>query len=314
MDACLKLGGRWKSIVLLPVMALLASGCVGSLQKKNVTALDEETRARKTPEIWDTSKLEPNHIALARDLMDKGFYDVALVQLKTAMEKDKTSVDAYNLAGVCTRETGKLKQSLEYFEYALLLDSDNAPVHNNIAILYTLMQQSITARKHFERAVELDPARVSFFNNLGYFLMEREEYGEAEAIFNQGLALDPSNENVINNLAICLGHQKMDTEALKLLMAHQSLELAFYNMGCIYKLRNDTTRADAMFELSRRNSVKVGSKKQKVFDLQVMNPSAPVDSTPADGMTGDVAHTIYTKKYLSSMKSDANALEDKKNK
>ena len=312
MEACLKLGGRWKSMVLLPVMALLASGCVNTLQKKKVTALDEETRIRNAPQIWDTSKLEPNHIALARDLMDKGFYDVALVQLKTALEKDKTSFDAYNLAGVCARETGKLKKGLDYFEYALLLDQDNASAHNNIAILFSIMGQDTSARNHFKRAVALDPARAGFFNNLGYFLMEREEYGEAEASFNQALALEPSNDNVINNLAICLGHQKKDTEALKLLMAHQSLELAFYNMGCIYKLRNDTTRADAMFELSRRNSVKVGSKKQKVFDLQVMNPSAPVDSTPADGMAGDVAHTIYIKKYLSSMKSDANALKDKK--
>ncbi|MBI9092839.1 MAG: tetratricopeptide repeat protein [Desulfobacterium sp.] len=312
MEVCLKPGRILKIMVLLLVMTVSVTGCMGALEKKNVMALDEETRNRKTPKIWDTSQLKPNHVALAKELMDKGFYDVALVQLKTALEKDKTSFDAYNLAGVCARETGKLKKGLDYFEYALLLDRDNASAHNNIAILFSIMGQDTSARNHFKRAVALDPARAGFFNNLGYFLMDLKEYGEAETRFNQALVLEPSNENVINNLAICLGHQKKDDRALKLLMEHQPLELAFYNMGCIYKLRNETSRADAMFELSRRNSAKSTAKKQKAFDLQVMNPSAPVDPTPADGMSGDVAHTIYTKKYLSSMKSDANALEDAK--
>jgi Tfp pilus assembly protein PilF len=300
MDAGLKLYGPWKLIAMLLVMTVSVTGCVGSMHngKTDIKAQDQEARG------WDTSKLKPNHVALARDLMAKEFYDVALVQLKTAMEQGTTGPEVYNLAGVCTRETGKFKTSLDYFNRALELDKKHALVHNNLAILYAIMEKNTPARNHFMRAVALDPARAEFFNNLGYFLMNRKEYAGAEKRFNQALALEPLNENVINNLAICLGHQKKDDQALKLLMIHQPLDLAFYNMGCIYQLRNDPAKASAMFELGNRNSGKTKGKSQKAFDLQVMNPAAPIDSTPVEGMSGDVSHMIYSSKYIPAMKTD----------
>ena len=236
--------------------------------------------------------------------MDQEFYDVALVQLKAALKKDPTSVEANNLAGVCTRETGKLDQSLVYFKRALSLDPDNASVNNNMGILYTLTGKDKDALNRFKQAVALDPARADYFNNYGYFLMGREDFSGAEAAFNQALSLAPGDETAVNNLALCLGRQKKDNAALKLLMAHQPLEQAFYNMGCIYKDRNDTARARAMFDLSRKNAPGTAGEGQNIFDRQVMNPAAPSDPAPAQGMAGDVAHTIYTKKYLPGMKSD----------
>ncbi|WDP90909.1 MAG: tetratricopeptide repeat protein [Desulfobacter sp.] len=301
---------RWGPVVLLLAVSLLAPGCMGAWQKKADKGVHTPEAVRKSPEVWDTSQLEPDHTALARDLVGKGFYDVALVQLKTAVEKGASGVETFNLAGVCTRETGESAQSLAYFKRALALEPDNASVNNNIAILYTLMDKTKDARRHFSRAVALDPARGDYFNNFGYFLMAHGDNTGAEALFRQALALAPSNETAVNNLAICLGRQDKDSQALTLLMDHQPAEQAFYNMGCIYREGNDPVRARAMFELSRKNAPDQKIKSQKVFDRQVMNPNAPADSAPAEGMAGDVAHTIYTKKYLPGMKAD-NALKSK---
>ncbi len=294
-----------RTVIPCFMCALICSGCIGSVKNNNnpLQHLEPEEPVMARPQVWDTENLKPNHLALAGELMDKGFHDVALVQLNLAMEQSGKSAEIYNLRGVCHRENDNLTQAEADFKKAISLDRKNGSAFNNLGILFSMTQKNDPALDCFKHAVALDPARTEFFNNLGVQQMNMKQYSNAEKSFNKSLALEPGDENAVNNLAICLGLEKKDDRAMELLLRHHTPDLAFYNMGCIYEMRSEHGKAKKMFELARERKNIREKVVEKPFAAQVLNPRAPLDPTPPDGMTGELADAIYTKKYEKKMKT-----------
>lgn len=267
--------------------ACLFSGCIGSMAPKKTQKYslknEEPVKIRNT--TWNTENLKPNYLALAEDLMAKGFYGVALVQLDLAMEQDKNNSKIYNLMGVCARETEDLKRAAIFLKKAMDLDQKNASAFNNIAILYSMKKNFDLAEKNFTRALALDPGRAIFFNNAGTLYMKKKEYEKAKKNFNRAMALEPGHINAINNLAITLGYLKEYDRAMKLLLTHQTYKTACYNMGCIYEITGENKKANKMFALAKED--------QTPFNTQVLNPEAPLDTSPPTGITGEAGNAVY---------------------
>lgn len=246
-----------------------------------------------------TENLTPNHLALAKNLVEKEFYDVALVQLQTAIKERGADAMVYDLAGVCARETGDHKTSEIYLKKARSLSPDNASVHNNLGILYSATNEPKKAGQSFRQAVILDPAMPDYMNNLGYFHLNQKQYTQAEEYFKKALDLDPDHGPALNNLIISLGLQYKDNQAMDLLLSRQDEDTAWHNMACIYTMRNQPEKAKKLLDFVRTNQ---RTEKGSAFDIQARKGQTPGAKDP--GMSGDVADLIYTKKFKTSMKSD----------
>ena len=71
----------------------------------------------------------PNHLALARTLADKGFYDIALNQLAEAKKTHARNPELFYLMGVCYRSKKAYETAVSQFKQALNYDPKFAPAH-----------------------------------------------------------------------------------------------------------------------------------------------------------------------------------------
>ena len=269
--------------VCLAALAGLFTGCGLSGANKS-----RPSTKRPEPKVWKTDDIKPNHLALAEQLVKDKFYDVALVQLAQARQsQDLTTaqkVRAYDLSGVCARETNDFKSAETWLKKGLALDSGNASVCNNLGILYAMDNRLDKAAQTLQKAVAYDPGRADFINNLGWVTMAGKDYEDAEIYFKKSLALDPGNTTAVNNLALSLGMQDKETQAYDLLRRYQSPEDARYNMDYI------RTQREAE-----------GQAWERPFKAQARKPLDPDNDTAATGLPGDGANAVY-KNYQDAVK------------
>ena len=286
---------RFLQIVSLLIISL-AFGCTKSSPTPAGFSSLETGMGQRSKAVETHS---PNRLALARQLVDKDFYDVALVQLKAAIKEKTSDAMAYDLAGVCARELGDYKASETYLKKAAKLAPENASVYNNLGILYSITGEPEKAGKNLRQAVILDPGRPDYINNLGYFYLDQKQFSWAEQAFAKALGLNPDFEAARNNLIICLGLQHKDNEAMELLLSRFDEQTAWHNMACIYTLRDEPEKAAKLRKLIHGE---LAHPPGSAFGIQEKNALDPQNQDPY--LPGDVAHEIYTKKYMESMKSD----------
>ncbi|MGD8387563.1 MAG: tetratricopeptide repeat protein [Desulfobacteraceae bacterium] len=193
-------------------------------------------------------KPEKNFVLLARELMAKGHYEVALVQLKDAKKEHGRTPEVEHLTGICYRETDEPGKAEDHFRRALSLDSEYAPAHDGLGLVYARTGRGEEARDAFTKAIRYNPARPDFLNNLGFLEMQAGHLGQAETHFKKSLRLAPEFHPALNNLAVCYGLQGREKEAFSLLKAHYPPAEALNNMGVILRLRGEDQRAALLFE------------------------------------------------------------------
>ena len=101
------------------IILVSSSGCVSSkggvkddlgLQLKKEAM--EDRAAVRDIQYRKEKNAHPNYLGLARILAAKGFYDVALVQLKEAEKTDGKNPEVFYLKGVCFREKKEYEKAL----------------------------------------------------------------------------------------------------------------------------------------------------------------------------------------------------------
>lgn len=132
------------SLLTLLLMTALVAGCQS-----------QPTRSTSGDDPLQQSQASPAdvYVELGIEYMKLGKYDVALTNLKKAVD-----VDPY---------------------------SSNA--HNVLAVLYEQLREDQAAGTHYERAVQLSPANSSAQNNYGRYLCKKERYEEADRHFQMAL-------------------------------------------------------------------------------------------------------------------------------
>ena len=236
--------------LLLTASCLIAIGCSGMTGKKSEDSLDWK---RKTNDIekmvsWKNQEAVPDHLALAKDLMERAYYQVARVQLESALKDRPGNAEIYHLMGVCLRETRDLAGALKSFQQALAYDAGFAPAYNGMGTTYYRQGRMDMAAQCFQKAMDIDPARGDFCNNLGYLEMRSGRLKNAETHFRQGLDLNPKNQQTINNLALCLALAGRDKEAQDLLERSFPPSMACNNLGAIYQTKGEPKKALQMFQ------------------------------------------------------------------
>jgi Tfp pilus assembly protein PilF len=225
------------------MFAVILCGCAVQSAQKAPPLRPQET---ETQPDWQPSD-EPNHLALARDLIRQGHHTVALRQLELATRGNESDPESHYLRGVCQRETGDLAGARKSFQRAIRMDREFAPAYNGLGIVCFTSGQYPEAHKAFSKAATLNPADPDFLNNLGVLEMRTHRAKAALTRFEACLRIAPDFTPAKNNLAECLVRLGRDAAALAFLEHHFPPAVASNNLGAIYEQVGYPSRARGMF-------------------------------------------------------------------
>ena len=246
--------------ILVPFLCLVCTaGCLTSGQKQS----SAEFRSNIMPQMENQSAanpvlrhdLKPDFLKLARDLINKGFFDVALLQLNKAVENNSDNPEIYFLMGKCNRESSQFDAAEKDFKKALEIDPEFAPAHDGLGLLYDLTGKKEAAQEQYQKAIALNPARHDFYNNLGFSQLLTGKYVEAKSNLLKSLALQPGFTKAEANLALCCIMTNDDKKAFALLRKSHTYPTACCNMAALYKIKGETQKALDMINKANKTDI-----------------------------------------------------------
>jgi type IV pilus assembly protein PilF len=82
---------------------------------------------------------------------------------------------------------GIMSVALEAAQQAVAAQSNHAPAHNMLALIYMELREDNKAQAAFEQAIRLAPGESDFLNNYGWFLCQRVSAQRSLPYFDQAL-------------------------------------------------------------------------------------------------------------------------------
>jgi type IV pilus assembly protein PilF len=149
-------------------------------------------RATSSSDEGDSARRARTRLELAAAYFSRGQLDVALDEVKRALQADPNNAGAFNLRGLIQAGQG-----------------DDA-----------------AAEESFRRAIQLDARGGEAMSNYGWFLCQRRRYAEATTQFDQALGV-PGYRDVPRTLlakGVCLAFDKRYAEAESTLSRAQQLD------------------------------------------------------------------------------------------
>lgn len=114
-----------------------------------------------------------------------------LIGCQTAGPKDSKEPslsEIYVRKGIQYMENGALDIALEDLKHAIDLDSRNSEAHDAIAVLYERLNKPTDAEEHYQRALSLNENNADALNNYGRFLCGLGKSDKAMGYFSQLIA------------------------------------------------------------------------------------------------------------------------------
>ncbi|CDG84078.1 type IV pilus biogenesis/stability protein PilW [Janthinobacterium agaricidamnosum] len=156
-------------------------------------------------------------------------------------------------------QQGQLEVALDEIKKALQADPDSAESYGVRALIYSDMNQLPLAQDNYQRALKLAPNNADLNNNYGAFLCHHGREKEALPYFDLALknpATDASKGNVLNNAGSCRVNLKdyagAEPYLLQALQLTPDLLETNFNLARVYYGRGDYQRAGSfMTRLSK---------------------------------------------------------------
>ena len=146
------------------------------------------------------------------------------------------------------------RNSINLYEHALEVTTDNAMVHNLLGHVLFQKGEVDEAIVHFSETLRINPRYVSALNNLGNALEKQARVNEAIVYYLKALQVDPEFSDAHNNLGNALAAQGKHKEAMRhyaealrikpdFVKAHNNLGLALEREGDIEKATHHYVKA-----------------------------------------------------------------------
>ena len=206
---------RLPGAALVAVLAGLLAACAGtggaggfSGSKKELATISDTTDAQKRSSI---------RLQLAAGYYQNAQYDVALDEIKRAIEADPNNADAYGVR----------------------------------ALIYVAIDELVLAEENFQRALKLAPNNPDLVNNYGSFLCDHGRAADSIAYFERAASNRnyPSRGKAYNNAGACsLKLNKLDDAERYLLLAlpyNPDVPATNANLARIFYLKHDYVKAGA---------------------------------------------------------------------
>ena len=118
------------------------------------------------------SKISPL-LQEAEEQLRRGSVDEAKNKIQDELQRNPSSVDAYNLLGIVYTDDKEYANALQSFQQALKLDPTSTRTLNNLGNLYVAQNKLDLGEKEFRKVLRLEPGNRDGNYNLGLLLMAR---------------------------------------------------------------------------------------------------------------------------------------------
>jgi arylsulfatase A-like enzyme/tetratricopeptide (TPR) repeat protein len=155
-------------------------------------------------------------------MVKTGQVDKGIEFLQKAVDIIDNDPDAWIQLGMAYTAKGELQKALEYYEKALILDSTNALIHDNLGFLHFSLflktgkiADNTAALENFLKAIELDPRLASAYNGLGGAYKAAGQLDIAISAWEKALELKPDFGFPLYNLGVAYLQKGNKARALK---------------------------------------------------------------------------------------------------
>ncbi len=155
----------------------------------------------------------PRALLAGKRLIEKGRYEQAVVELKTATLLLATNAQAWNYLGIACHHAGQINEAVQAYQKALSLNHDLAEARYNLGCLW-LEQNKLDAAKTELTAFTLRRGNsTEGWLKLGTVQLRSRDLNAAVKCFNEALRLSPQQPEALNGLGLILLQRKQAREA-----------------------------------------------------------------------------------------------------
>ena len=203
-----------------------------------------------------SSKLSAN-LQAAAALIEQGRFDAAKAKIDEELQRNASSVEAYNLLGFLYSEQKDYGDAQEAFQQALKLIPNSAKTHNDLGNVYVAQGKLDLAEKEFRTTLWLDPGNQEGNYNLGLLMMGKGSATEAIRYLER---VHPANAATRLNLIRAYFENKQPQEALRLtseLSAQSAKDIQLhFTLGVL--LASAKQYKQAQFEFEKADALQPG--------------------------------------------------------
>lgn len=127
---------------------------------------------------------------------------------QTALALNSQLAPVHVSLGVIYRGTGKYEEAIQEFQQAIEIDRFNTDAYRETAIAYAALNDVKRAEETYKKAIELRPRYWAGHNMLGVFYFRQGRLDEAAQMFKKVIELSPENITGYNNLGGIYFYQK----------------------------------------------------------------------------------------------------------
>lgn len=181
--------------VVLTAFVLLLAGCASNSGTQGGSPA--------TSDQGDSQARARIRLQLAVGYYEQRQMDVALDEVRQAIEADPNFADAYSVRGLIYMDKGENRLAEESFLQAIRLAPNNPDFNNNYGWFLCQSARERQSIAYFEAALKSrayqSPAKA--LNNAGVCSLKLKDKAAAERFFSQAFQYDPANPNTNLNLA-----------------------------------------------------------------------------------------------------------------
>jgi type IV pilus assembly protein PilF len=181
-----------KTVHLLTCIVLLLGACAQ-------TPSSDEVGGVETDELASARV----HTELATAYYGAGRFDVALEEVRIALEARDDYLPAVNQLGLIYLALGRTDDAERELRRAIRIDPDDPSVNNNYGLLLCSIGKSADAMRYFEKTLQ-DPLYQTpelAYVNAGLCMKRVGNYARAEEFLRRAVALAPDQPNALYHLA-----------------------------------------------------------------------------------------------------------------
>jgi tetratricopeptide (TPR) repeat protein len=227
------------------------------------------------------------HFDRAWALGQKGEYEAAAAEWRTALEIDPADAKAQtNLSSVLLR-LGRFEETIEHSRTALAAKPQLVEAQNNLGAALLGLGRIDEAIASLRQALLVNAGSAEVHNNLGRALTARGELDDAIVHHRAAIALNPAYAEAYNDLAATLFREGKPDDAIvywqAALKANPTFAQAHFNLGNVLYQRGDSAAALEHWRQGLRSDPN---------RLPVLNQAAWVLATSPDASIRDGAEAV----------------------
>ena len=103
----------------------------------------------------------------------------------------------YNYLGLLKLDQNKIADAINYFQFAIKIEPNNAFYHYNLGTAYSLNGWLMEAEDSFKKAVSLEQNNIIYNYSLAYLYYEKQDLQRAQETIDNILSIDPNYVDAI---------------------------------------------------------------------------------------------------------------------